>query len=109
MAGRNPTRSLLLRRNNQYADLRVPARGRGGVQVLERLGPESAQNLYSPAAPRAMQAQHKARNATNVFLLVFNSEEARHAQKKNWAAGNNYFIITTPFNCLGIRGPVAGL
>ena len=51
MAGRNPTRSLLLRRNNQYAGLRVPARGRGGVQVLERLGPESAQNLYSPAPP----------------------------------------------------------
>ena len=58
MAGRNPTRSLLLRRNNQYAGLRVPARGRGGVQVLERLGPESAQNLYSPAPPgpcRALQ------------------------------------------------------
>ena len=45
------TRSLLLRRNNQYADLRVPARGRGGVQVLERLGLESAQNLYSPVPP----------------------------------------------------------
>ena len=26
-------------------------RGRGGVQVLERLGPESAENLYSPARP----------------------------------------------------------
>ena len=51
MAGRNPTRSLLLRRSNQYAGLRVPARGRGGVQVLERLGPESAENLYSPAPP----------------------------------------------------------
>ena len=51
MAGRNPTRSLLHRRNNQYAGLRVPARGRGGVQVLERLGPESAENLYSPAPP----------------------------------------------------------
>ena len=51
MAGRNPARSLLHRRNNQYAGLRVPARGRGGVQVLERLGPESAQNLYSPAPP----------------------------------------------------------
>ena len=51
MAGRNPTRSLLFRRNNQYAGLRVPARGRGGVQVLERLGPESAENLYSPAPP----------------------------------------------------------
>ena len=51
MAGRNPTRSLLLRRCNQEAGLRVPARGRGGVQVLERLGPESAENLYSPAPP----------------------------------------------------------
>ena len=51
MAGRNPTRSILHRRNNQYASLRVPARGRWGVQVLERLGPESAQNLYSPAPP----------------------------------------------------------
>ena len=51
MAGRSPTRSLFHRRNNQYAGLRVPARGRGGVQVLERLGPESAQNLYSPAPP----------------------------------------------------------
>ena len=51
MAGRSPTRSLLHRRNNQYAGLRVPARGRGGVQVLERLGPESAQNLHSPAPP----------------------------------------------------------
>ena len=51
MAGRTPTRSLLLRRSNQEAGLRVPARGRGGVQVLERLGPESAQNLYSPALP----------------------------------------------------------
>ena len=51
--GKEPycTRSLLLRRSNQYAGLRVPARGRGGVQVLERLGLESAQNLYSPAAP----------------------------------------------------------
>ena len=51
--GKEPycTRSLLLRRSNQYAGLRVPARGRGGVQVLERLGPESAQNLYSPAPP----------------------------------------------------------
>ena len=51
--GKEPycTRSLLLRRNNQYAGLRVPARGRGGVQVLERLGLESAQNLYSPAPP----------------------------------------------------------
>ena len=28
------------------------ARGRGGVQVLEHLGPESAENLYSPARPR---------------------------------------------------------
>ena len=27
-------------------------RGRGGVQVLEHLGPESAENLYSPARPR---------------------------------------------------------
>ena len=47
------TRSLLLRRSNQEAGLRMPARGRGGVQVLERLGPESAQNLdlYSPAPP----------------------------------------------------------
>ena len=27
-------------------------RGRGGVQVLERLGLESAENLYSPARPR---------------------------------------------------------
>ena len=45
------TRSLLLRRINQEAGLRVPARGRGGVQVLERLGPESPQNLYSPAPP----------------------------------------------------------
>ena len=55
--GKEPycTRSLLLRRNNQYAGLRVPARGRGGVQVLERLGPESAENLYSPAPPAAMQ------------------------------------------------------
>ena len=46
--GKEPycTRSLLLRRNNQYAGLRVPARG---VQVLERLGPESAENLYSHA------------------------------------------------------------
>ena len=51
MAGRNPTRSLLLRRSNQEAGLRVPARGRGGVQVLERLGLESAENLYSPAPP----------------------------------------------------------
>ena len=51
--GKEPycTRSLLLTRNNQYAGLRVPARGRGGVQVLERLGLESAQNLYSPAPP----------------------------------------------------------
>ena len=51
--GKEPycTRSLLLRRNNQYAGLRVPARGRGGVQVLERLGLESAENLYSPAPP----------------------------------------------------------
>ena len=157
MAGRNPTRSLLLRRNNQYADLRVPARGRGGVQVLERLGPESAQNLYSPAppgqcrglqnlcclcmagrnptrslekqsisglagarrrgavqvlerlgpesaqnlysprAPRAMQAQHKARNATNVFLLVFNSEEARHAQKKKLGRRKYLFYYYNPF------------
>ena len=51
MAGRNPTRSLLLRRSNQEAGLRVPARGRGGVQVLERLGLESAENLYFPAPP----------------------------------------------------------
>ena len=51
MAGRNPTRSLLLRRSNQEAGLRMPARGRGRVQVLERLGLESAQNLYSPAPP----------------------------------------------------------
>ena len=29
-------------------------RERGGVQVLEHLGPESAENLYSPA-PAAMQ------------------------------------------------------
>ena len=29
----------------------MPARGRGGVQVLERLGLESAQNLYSHAPP----------------------------------------------------------
>ena len=28
--------------------------GRGGVQVLERLGPENAENLY-PRAPAAMQ------------------------------------------------------
>ena len=51
--GKEPycTRSLLLRRNNQYAGLRAPARGRGGVQVLERLGPESAENPYSPAPP----------------------------------------------------------
>ena len=51
--GKEPycTRSLLLRRSNQYAGLRVPARGRGGVQVLERLGLESAENLYSPAPP----------------------------------------------------------
>ena len=51
--GKEPycTRSLLLRRNNQYAGLRVPARGRGGVQVLERLGLESAENLYSPRPP----------------------------------------------------------
>ena len=27
------------------------ARGRGGAQVLEHLGPESAENLYSPARP----------------------------------------------------------
>ena len=27
-------------------------RGRGGVQVLERLGLESAENLYSPVSPR---------------------------------------------------------
>ena len=51
--GKEPycTRSLLLRRSNQEAGLRVPARGRGGVQVLERLGLESAENLYSPAPP----------------------------------------------------------
>ena len=51
--GKEPccTRSLLLRRNNQCAGLRVPARRRGGVQVLERLGLESAENLYSPAPP----------------------------------------------------------
>ena len=30
-------------------------RGRGGAQVLEHLGPESAENLYSPRAPAAMQ------------------------------------------------------
>ena len=43
--GKEPygTRSLLLRRNNQEAGLRVPARGRVGL--------ESAQNLYSPAPP----------------------------------------------------------
>ena len=59
MAGRNPTRSLLLRRNNQYVGLRVPARGRGGVQVLERLGPESAQNLYSPAPSGPCRGLHR--------------------------------------------------
>ena len=30
----------------------VLGRGRGGVQVLERLGPEGAEDLYSPARPR---------------------------------------------------------
>ena len=40
---------LLLRRSNKQG---VLGRGRGGVQVLEHLGPESAENLYSPACPR---------------------------------------------------------
>ena len=81
MAGRNPTRSLLHRRNNQYAGLRVPARGRGGVQVLERLGPESAQNLYSPAPPGQCRGlQHlcclcmAGRNPTRSLLLRRNNQ-----------------------------------
>ena len=81
MAGRNPTRSLLHRRNNQYAGLRVPARGRGGVQVLERLGPESAQNLYSPAPPgRGLQNLcclcMAGRNPTRSLLLRRNNQYA---------------------------------
>ena len=42
--------SLLLRRSNK--GLGVLGRGRGGVRVLEHLGPESAENLYSSARPR---------------------------------------------------------
>ena len=50
--------SLLLRRSSKQgwgcwaAGLGVLGRGRGGVQVLEHLGPESAEHLYSPARPR---------------------------------------------------------
>ena len=83
MAGRNPTRSLLHRRNNQYAGLRVPARGRGGVQVLERLGPESAQNLYSPAPPGPCRGLQNlcclcmaGRNPTRSLLLRRNNQYA---------------------------------
>ena len=42
----------------------VLGRGRGGVQVLEHLGPESAENLYSPAPPAAMQG-----NTEHVLFL----------------------------------------
>ena len=65
------------------------------------------ENLKQEILHPKHKTQHKARNATNGFLLVFNSEEARHAQK-NGPPEYIYFIITTPFNCLGIRGPVAG-
>ena len=33
-------------------------RGRGGVQVLERWGPESAENMYSPARPMVPAKVH---------------------------------------------------
>ena len=43
--------------------------------------------------------------ATVPPVLVYKSLE----MPKKRVARNNYFIITTPFNCLGIWGPVAGL
>ena len=52
-ARRNPT--FVTSSEKQQAGLGVLGRGRGAVQVLEHLGPESAENLYSPRAPQAMQ------------------------------------------------------
>ena len=50
------------------------ARGRGGVQVLERLGPESAQNLCSPAPPGAMQG------TTELVLSLYGGKEPLHVR-----------------------------
>ena len=56
--GKEALHSLLLRRSSKQgwgcwaAGLGVLGRGRGGVQVLEHLGPESAEHLYSPARPQ---------------------------------------------------------
>ena len=90
MAGRNPTRSLLLRRSNQYAGLRVPARGRGGVQVLERLGLESAQNLYSPAPPGAMQG------TTELVLSLYGGKEPYCTRSLLLRRSNQYAGLRVP-------------
>ena len=52
------TRSLLLRRSNQEAGLRVPARGRGGVQVLELLGLERPKTC-TPPRPRGNAGDYR--------------------------------------------------
>ena len=44
-------------------------RGRGGVQVLEHLGPESAENNVLPRAPAAMQG-----NTEHVLFLYGGKE-----------------------------------
>ena len=57
-----------------------------------------------------MQAQHKARNATNVFLLVFNLRRGSPCPQKKIGPPEIVILLLQPhLNCLGIRGPVAGL
>ena len=52
-------------------------RGRGGVQVLEHLGPESAENLYSPARPRQCRGIQSMCCFCMVLLL-------RRSNKQGW-------------------------
>ena len=51
MAGRNPTRSLILRRNNQYAGLQVPAGDAGEYRFWNARGLEVPKTCTPPRPP----------------------------------------------------------
>ena len=63
------------------------------------------QEILHPISPKPNTKHGMPQTASCLCL----TQKRLAMPKKKWAAGNNYFIITTPFNCLGIRGPVAGL